>query len=166
MKRLFIFVIMIVFLSGCIWTQAVKEYDRFTGKTSIYSFYPESAAERDQQTQPVLIFQIMFKGTITPKAPIVYGMFLSMSDDWKFLDFYDVHILADNMPIKTIGKSIHKGDVTSGSVHETVLFQISFEEFLKMADAIQLEFKVGLTEFAARPEELRDIQSFKDLILK
>jgi len=168
MKRFFIFVIMIVVLSGCIWTQAVKEYDRFTGETSIYSSQPESLSEkRDFRSQPALMLQLDFKGNIVPKNPNIFLFFFSLADDWQFLHLHDVHILVDNIPIKTIGKSLHTGKVISGlGLYETVMVTISFEEFLKMADAIQLEFKIGLTEFVARPEEFEDIQSFKDLILK
>lgn len=165
MKRLFIFVIMIVVLSGCIWTQAFKEYDRFTGKTSIKSIKMDDLVKHDIRKQPALMLLLEFKDKTTPKDPVISGAFFSMSKDWKFLGFYDVYILADDMPIKVI-KNERDGSVGSGYVAETILFQVSWKEFLKMASAAKLEFKIGIEEFIARPEELRDIQSFKDLILE
>lgn len=81
-------------------------------------------------------------------------------------NFHAVHILADGMPIKLIGESTHMGDVVSGGVIESIMFQIIFDEFLKMAKASRLEFKIRIDGFVARPEELDDIKSLKDLILK
>lgn len=165
MKRLFIFVIMIVFLSGCIWAQAVKKYDRFTGKTSIKSNKIDDLVKRDRHKQPVLMLTVEFEGKEIPKDPVIFGTFSSLSDDWKFMNFHDVHILADDMPIKLIryGRDV---DIEKGYLLETIWFQVSWEEFLKIAKAAKLEFKIGIEEFAARPEELKDIKSFKDLILK
>lgn len=79
----------------------------------------------------------------TPKTPpAIYIDFFSGSEDWVFLKFHDIAILADSTPIR-VEKIKRDGDVGHGHVTERVYGTIALSDLERMAKAESVRFRLG-----------------------
>lgn len=174
MRKLVILSALTLSVSVFVYAQAYREYDRFTRQFSIQSNSAEEIYKRNLREQPCLMVSIKFKGKYPPQNPIVKGIFVSFSMNWKYLDYHDLSFLVDGEPVKILGKAVHEGVVRStgdpghphGGVSEFITFRIEWKEFLKLVNANKVEFKLGVNEFVLRPEEVSDLKAFKKEVLK
>ena len=122
----------------------VKETtDRFTGLHSI-----TVSRDYDQHGLPpdgtlMLYMEYVYSENDFPGE--VKVAFLVINRTWEYLRCHGVDALVDGQPLSL--KSEHDGIVGRGYVVETVLSAVPLDDFLRMVNADEVEFRVCRTEF-------------------
>jgi len=173
MRKLVILSALIFSVSVFVYTQAHREYDPFTRQSIIQSNSAEEFYKRNSWEQPCLMVSIKFKGKYLLQNPIVDGIFVSSSGYWKYLKYHDLLFFADGESVKILSKAVHEGivrrlswDELPAGVSEYIPFKMEWKEFLKLANANKVEFKLGVNKFVLRPEEVSDLKAFTKEVLK
>ena len=175
MRKLAILSTLILAVSIFVYAQAYREYDPFTRQSIIQSSSPEGFYESNKWEQACLMVSVKFKGKYLLQNPMVEGIFVSSSMNWKYLDYHDLLFFADGEPVKILGKAAHTGRVRSagglehpqrGYVSEYIMFKMEWKEFLRLVNANKVEFKLGVNKFVLRPEEVSELKAFTKEILK
>jgi hypothetical protein len=102
---------------------------------------------------------------VKPKSlgpPVVVTLsFYSSSSDWKFLNFHPIAVLADGEGLD-LPTPRHRGNVFNGGVSEYISVDLPLATFIKIANAENVEMRLGLTEMRLTQnhmEALRDLLS-------
>jgi hypothetical protein len=85
--------------------------------------------------------------------------FTSESNDWRYLRFHDLQILADGERVD-LPPTTHTGDVLTGYVSEWISVSLSYPTFMRLVNAEKLEMRLGITELKVtsnHQEALRDL---------
>lgn len=131
------------------------KHDRFKGLTTVLLKNTESGLPG----LDVYAFFLVIDTIPGPPPSVVIG-FTSSSESWLYLKLHAVAVLVDGKPMTLQSRSAHDGSVGRGHVMEFVNQSLTREEFLRIANATKVEFRVGPTEGEITPNTLL---AFKDL---
>ncbi|HZQ11022.1 MAG TPA: hypothetical protein VFD70_30910 [Anaerolineae bacterium] len=134
-----------------------EEYDRFKRITKV-SLEPRFS---DTKKRPGALAVLYSYPETTPTIPSEVDVaFLSVHDDWEYLECHDLTFLIDNQPLKV--KTDHDGSVGSGYVVETVAGYINTDDFLTLVNAQKVEGQLCRDEFVLTNDQmnaLKDVAS-------
>lgn len=120
-----------------------SQFDKFEKYTAI-SLEKMPISGGNSERLELSAFFIKSETSNTPPNSVILR-FLSMSDDWRYLKYHDVSILADNRPL-SFSPSEHDGSVGSGYVLEFIDVALPYQTFVQMVNAGKVEMRVGGTE--------------------
>lgn len=135
-----------------------EKYDRITDVTDVV-LKPDLAEEKRGAGSLMAVYT--YRGTHPAKPANISFSFVSLSDDWQYLQCHSLSLLLDGkvrMPLDTT----HDGDVGRGYVLEFVQSRLPLSQFLQIVNAKQVEGRLCNTQFAlssAQMEALRDLAS-------
>ena len=163
--RILLSILMVLLFFTVALADVEREYDRFSGKTSISTNPAKLVQEYDCWKQPRILLLMEFKGEIIPKTkPKVQIAFTSQAEDWEYLNCHFTHMLVDGKPLK-ISKVTHNGEVISGdNILEFIMTSLFWKEFCKMAMGEKIEVKICNTEFVLSEREMKDIAEFYRIV--
>jgi len=123
------------------------KYDRFRDAT-------------DVSTEPRYPMVATFSGKeLKEPPPLTVIMFVSITREWRFLDFNDTFLLIGEERI-SLGKPKRSGEVKEGLVLEILSFTVETGLVKKMSLADMVEVKIGTTEFTLTPREMSTLREF------
>ncbi len=173
MKKVGLILVALLVLMSSLSSQdkvfAEKRADRFKGTSTIV---PNGEGIRliynstdKGKYRPFLIPSLEWKGELSFLAPVLIS-FVSYTEDWKYLDVRKIYCLVDGKPLGPFKCERIAEVLSGGSVNEMLVFNMDWNDFMKVCDAKKVEFKIGLTEFALSSNEKLVTRHVRDLILK
>ena len=171
MKKLFLGLMAILIICiGEVNAQAYREVDKFTGKTTIYSTKKRITMLRSKALYFYIGEEWTEYATENPEMTVISGVFQEWGHRrWKYLKYHTLIFLVDGESIR-INEVDHDGVIdpfgTGHKLAEYVTFRISWTNFIKLLDADKVEYRLGAYERKLKSKVLKEMRSFKDLILK
>jgi len=165
MKKIFLgLMAILIFCIGEVNAQAYREVDKFTGDTTIYSTNRRISLIR-AKAKYFYISEESAKQLIKhPDLRLITGRFSEWGHRrWKYLKFHALVFLVDGESINV--ETDHSGSV-GDKLTEAVSFSISWNELLKLLNADKIEYRLGIYEGKLKKKVLKEMRSFKDLVLK
>lgn len=147
--------------------------DRFTGKTSIVmKAIPIGPMFGFQDRQRISDKAVHFSLSLAHEANSSKDPYLAVfvtAGDWQFLKGVDVHLLVDGEPVD-LGRfvSIDSHVETVGIVLtcETIGGPVSYAILDRMANAKDLQMKVGVYEIRLSAKNIEHLKAFSDALSK
>ena len=132
------------------------KYDRFRDATDVSTEPRYPMVEMDPTIQLVATFS---GKELKEPPPLTVIMFVSITREWRFLDFNDTFLLIGEERI-SLGKPKRSGEVKEGLVLEILSFTVETGLVKKMSLADMVEVKIGTTEFTLTPREMSTLREF------
>ena len=160
MKRLIVLCTLIACLSALSQAEIVKQYDRFTQKTTV-----STKPIPPERGNPKLYLLATYPGEKLPRnITDATFFFASRSKEWEYLTCNNTDFLIDGKPYSP-GDAVHEGNVGSGYVSEYLIYaKVTFSDIKKLAAATKIEVKICNTEFTLSESEMNDLKEFVRLL--
>jgi len=139
------------------------EFDRFTNETKIIGGHDKFIAVLNHKVQPRLSVNLSFKGHVPSSKPSVTLSLFRLGAEEQYREIYRVYCLADSEPVKLSGIVRRSEKLESGELVEMIAFsKCKFNDFLKLAGAKVVEFKIINHEFKLSAEEMLMLRQVRD----
>jgi hypothetical protein len=145
----------------------VKQTDKFTGKTTVsmkmFGVGPLFGFQDATQSSISGASVILALGAITGDSGKPGLLIYVTASHWQFLGGTDVHVLADGQPIDLghfVALKSHVESVGSVTTNEIVVRSVDRSVLDRMANAKDLQMKVGPYEFKINPKNVERLKEF------
>lgn len=149
----------------------VVKTDRFTGKTSIVmkaiAIGPLFGFEDRQRVSGKAVHFSLSLATEANASKDPYLAFFVTAGDWQFLKGADVHLLVDGEPIDLghfVSIDTHVDSVAVVLTCETIGGPVSRAILDRMANAKDLQVKVGVYEIRLNAKNIAHLKEFSDAL--
>jgi len=134
--------------------------DRFTGLTQIETI-PDRKTMDLGRPIPNFAARVGNRDGVQKKA--VRVIFMSKSEDWKYLKCHSTYWLINGAPTK-FGKVVHDGNVGKGFIVESIEQHMTVEQFAKIAAAKKVEVRICNDEFQFTEQDLTDARKVQSAL--
>jgi hypothetical protein len=104
-----------------------------------------------------------FKGTSLSGEPKFGLIFISGGSDWRFLKDHTLYALVDGERLE-LGEGSHDGNVYLGGVSEEMIFNLTRDQFEKLANAKSVEIQLGGFERKLKSGNLERLKILLSLV--
>lgn len=172
MKRAPLIVYAILALTFCLIvaeeSYITVKFDRFRNRTAIVGGHDKFMFLLLADSQPRLSIELSFKGRVPSSTPPSITLYLfQVVKEKKYKEVWKVYFLADGEPVKAGGIVRRNGELKDGESLDMIAFnKFEFADFLKLANAKEVEFKIVNDEFKASAIEMMMLKQVRDEYMK
>lgn len=141
-----------------------SDYDRFEDRTRYWTFaLPVSRGGRiDHSLKLSSFFHFRGKGAGHSIERLGF-VFFSTSSEFRFVKYSQLYAIVDGQRLDLGSPVSNERDVQGTQVAETLVFAVSFKTLRSIAEAKQIEMRLGSTEFELTESNVSDL---KELLAK